>query len=65
MVLVPSPLLLGDLEGSSRKALVEVKDLEVNPLEKDELNPGKKKVVLKFFLTKGSYATMVIKKLLN
>ncbi len=38
-------------------------DLKIGELEKDELNPGKKKVKLAFFLGKGSYATMVVRAL--
>lgn len=47
--------------GSERKLYSEVKDLDIGELEDDELNPGKKKVLLKFSLGKGSYATEVIK----
>ena len=49
------------MEGDLRKVCVDVSDfsyIEGN----DELNDGKKKVLLKFFLPKGSYATMVVRK---
>lgn len=51
------------LEGELRKCFVKVKDLKVGELEDDELNAGKKKVLIKFTLPKGSYATMVVRKL--
>ncbi len=49
------------LEGELRKALVEVKDLEIGKLESDEAFPGKYKAKLTFFLPKGSYATMAVR----
>lgn len=52
-------------EGELRKAFIEVKDLSFGSIEKDELNPGKKKITVRFFLPKGSYATMVIRKLFS
>ncbi|MDP3640079.1 MAG: tRNA pseudouridine(13) synthase TruD [Nanoarchaeota archaeon] len=51
-------------EGELRKAFVEIKDFSRGTIESDELNPGKKKVTVRFFLSKGSYATMVIRKML-
>jgi tRNA pseudouridine13 synthase len=50
-----------DLAGNTRDLMVEPKSLEISPLENDELNPGKKKTLLKFFLQRGSYATMVVR----
>jgi tRNA pseudouridine13 synthase len=50
-------------EGEMRNAFVDVKDFKVGSSEDDELNPGKKKVKVSFTLGKGSYATMVIRKL--
>ena len=50
-------------EGELRKAFVDVKDFSLSAPEQDELNQGKKKVTAQFFLPKGSYATMVIRKL--
>jgi tRNA pseudouridine13 synthase len=50
-------------EGDTRKVFVDVKNLEIGDLEDDELNSQKKKVLIKFFLTKGSYATQVIKQM--
>ncbi|MBT3407516.1 tRNA pseudouridine(13) synthase TruD [Candidatus Woesearchaeota archaeon] len=52
-------------EGDDRKVFVDVKNLEIGELEDDELNLSKKKVLIKFFLTKGSYATQVIKQMFN
>ncbi len=53
------------LEGDLRKVLVEVKDLEIGKKEDDELNSGKNKVKVSFSLNKGSYATMVIRKIVS
>ena len=53
------------LEGDSRQLYSEIKDLNISELEDDELNQGKKKCTVKFFLEKGCYATEVIKALLN
>ncbi|HLF54993.1 MAG TPA: tRNA pseudouridine(13) synthase TruD [Candidatus Nanoarchaeia archaeon] len=48
-------------EGSERDVWVEARDLKVGNLESDEFFSGKKKVVLEFFLPKGSYATEFIR----
>jgi len=53
------------LEGELRKVFVEIKDLNVGKEEKDDLNDGKKKIKLTFSLLKGSYATMVVRKLID
>jgi tRNA pseudouridine13 synthase len=50
-----------DLTGGKRNLLADVKGLKIGRLEKDDLNPGKKKCVVKFFLGPGSYATMVLR----
>lgn len=50
------------MEGGMRKVCVDVKDFSFAESE-DELNKGKKKAVLKFSLPKGSYATMVVRKI--
>ena len=51
------------LEGSWRDAFVPVQDFKVGTIEEDDLNTGKKKVKVSFTLGKGSYATMVIRRL--
>ena len=51
------------LEGGLRNVFVEVKDLKIGKRIKDELNRGKKKVKVSFSLPKGSYATMVIRRI--
>lgn len=51
------------LEGDARKAFVEVQNLEISKPDQDELNKGKKKIKVNFTLPKGSYATLVIRKL--
>ncbi|MEK6939536.1 MAG: tRNA pseudouridine(13) synthase TruD [Nanoarchaeota archaeon] len=53
------------LEGELRTVFVEVKDLKVGKKEKDQLNPGKKKMKVSFTLPKGSYATMAIKRMVS
>ncbi|MBW2969166.1 tRNA pseudouridine(13) synthase TruD [Candidatus Woesearchaeota archaeon] len=50
-------------EGGERKRIVEAKELFISELEEDEINSGKKKVLIKFILPKGSYATEYIKNL--
>ncbi len=44
------------LKSSKRNAFFEVKDIEAET-EEDEINKGSKKIVLKFKLSSGSYAT--------
>lgn len=48
--------------GKERGAFVEVKNIGFK-WDKDELNKNKLKLEVSFFLTKGSYATMLVKKL--
>ena len=50
-----------DLSGNERDLLVAPTELEIDPLQDDDLNPGKKKCLVRFSLQKGSYATMVIR----
>ncbi len=50
-------------EGSERERVMEVKNFKIISFEDDELNKGKKKEVVSFFLPKGSYATVVIENL--
>ncbi|MBW3004395.1 tRNA pseudouridine(13) synthase TruD [Candidatus Woesearchaeota archaeon] len=50
-------------EGDEREILAEAKDLKIGKLEEDELNKSKKKVLIKFTLSKGSYATEFLKQL--
>tara|TARA_Y100000310_G_scaffold334126_1_gene413120 strand:+ start:491 stop:1354 length:864 start_codon:yes stop_codon:yes gene_type:complete len=52
-------------EGSERKRLTVVEEFTILSFEDDELNPGKKKEIVSFFLQKGSYATTVLESLLN
>lgn len=51
------------LEGTSRRVFAEAENLNVSELQDDEFFPGKKKAVLSFFLSKGSYATEFIRQL--
>jgi len=47
-----------------RRAVVVPEDLAVSAGSADELYPGRQKVALSFFLPRGSYATLLIKRLL-
>lgn len=49
-------------ESDYRPSLIEVKNI-ITEFSDDELNQGFKKAKISFFLTKSSYATLVIKKL--
>ncbi|MBI2151399.1 tRNA pseudouridine(13) synthase TruD [Candidatus Woesearchaeota archaeon] len=52
-------------EGELRKAFVEIEEFKWESTDKDDLNKGKIKITLSFFLQKGSYATIVIKKIFS
>ena len=53
------------MEGDLRNAFTDITDMKIEITEKDELNINKKKVKVSFSLGKGSYATMVVRKVLN
>lgn len=50
-------------EGDERDIIAEAKNLKIGKLEDDEINKSKKKVLIKFKLQKGSYATVFINQL--
>ena len=50
-------------QGQLRQGFITISDLKIYYLKKDELNKNKKKIVLSFSLSKGSYATMLVKAL--
>ena len=52
-------------EGNMRNAFAEVQELSISKLEDDELNKGRKKCKVSFTLSKGSYATNVIKQMFS
>jgi tRNA pseudouridine13 synthase len=52
-------------EGTERDLYVMPEHLDIGTLEDDELNPGMKKIKIKFSLGKGAYATNVIKSLME
>ena len=52
------------VEGTMRKIVEKIDNLVISNVEEDELHEGKKKVTLTFSLTKGNYATMVVKQIL-
>lgn len=49
----------------SRDSFIKVEDFKISGCKKDELNQGKMKQVIGFSLPRGSYATIVLKSLLN
>lgn len=51
------------VEGALRDAFVKADDFELGKQEDDELNPGMKKLRIRFSLPKGSYATIAVKAL--
>ncbi len=52
-------------EGKYRQLFCEMKDFAIVDDDKDELNQGKKRVTLEFTLPKSSYATEVIRQMLE
>lgn len=52
-------------EGNSRKAFEKVHDFEVLKIAEDELFPETQKVILRFKLAKGCYATVLLQRLLD
>jgi tRNA pseudouridine13 synthase len=50
--------------GVERAAIVIPEGLVISRPEDDDLYPGRKKATLRFFLSRGSYATLLIKRLL-
>jgi tRNA pseudouridine13 synthase len=49
--------------GVQRRAFVTPRDLSEPGVSQDELYPGKKKMEISFFLPRGSYATVLVKRL--
>jgi tRNA pseudouridine13 synthase len=49
-------------EGNERNIIVDINNLEIKYM-KDEINKGKLKAILEFELGKGSYGTLVVKKM--
>ncbi|MFX0155474.1 MAG: tRNA pseudouridine(13) synthase TruD [Candidatus Hodarchaeota archaeon] len=54
-----------DMKGSIRAITAKPTALKILEFTDDDLNPGKKKVKFDFSLQKGSYATMLIRELIN
>ncbi len=52
-------------EGNSRKAFEKIHDFEVLKIAKDEVFEKKQKVVLRFKLAKGCYATVLLQRVLD
>jgi len=53
------------LKGEPRPVAVRPAELRVRPAEPDPLNPGRKLVKLRFALPRGSYATLVVRRLIG
>lgn len=51
------------VDGNTRSLCATIENLEISPVESDELHVGKSKYRLRFFLGRGSYATMAVKAL--
>ncbi len=51
--------------GGERDAVIDVKDFEIEEIGDDELHPGRKKVKIKFTLPPGSYATVLLEKIMK
>ncbi|MGO9411065.1 MAG: tRNA pseudouridine(13) synthase TruD [Spirochaetia bacterium] len=51
------------VHGVQRHALVIPEDLNASDFEEDDLYPGKRKMTVRFFLPRGSYATILIKRI--
>jgi tRNA pseudouridine13 synthase len=49
--------------GAERAALVFPRDLRVGEPVEDELYPGRHRLTLEFFLPRGSYATLLLKRM--
>jgi len=52
-------------EGGERKRIVKAENASISELQEDEMNTGKKKIILKFSLPKASYATEYIRQLFS
>ncbi len=52
------------VKGTERPAVVIPGDFSIIDESNDELYPGKRKIRLGFFLSRGSYATLIVKRLL-
>jgi len=52
-------------EGAERQRVIPIKSFKTLEFTDDELNEGKKKQIVSFMISKGSYATIVIKNLKN
>ena len=49
--------------GVPRTAAILPERMVVTPIEADDLYPGRRKATLRFFLPRGSYATLLVKRL--
>ncbi|MDO8627696.1 MAG: tRNA pseudouridine(13) synthase TruD [Candidatus Diapherotrites archaeon] len=52
-------------KGARKKILLEPENLQLIEVAEDEINPGKIKAVLSFTLTKGNYATTVMREIMK
>jgi tRNA(Glu) U13 pseudouridine synthase TruD len=54
-----------NLEGDERDLFAIPKNLKIGPLQRDELNSGRRKVTVEFSLGAGSYATMCVRVMMS
>ncbi|MHA2005962.1 MAG: tRNA pseudouridine(13) synthase TruD [Promethearchaeota archaeon] len=54
-----------EFKGSIRAMTVKPNGLRLLELTDDDINPGKKKIIIEFSLQKGSYATMLIREFIK
>ncbi len=52
-------------KGEYRQTFIEFKDFEISKIEKDELSETGNKAVIKFSLSKGNYATVLLRELMK
>ncbi len=52
-------------KGEYRQSFTEFMDFEIAKVEKDELSETGNKAVLKFSLSKGTYATVLLRELMK
>jgi tRNA pseudouridine13 synthase len=54
-----------DLAGDCRDMMAGLRDMDIGPPQDDELNPGRKKFLVRFSLRSGSYATMAVRSIFS
>jgi tRNA(Glu) U13 pseudouridine synthase TruD len=52
-------------KGEYRDCYIPVEGLELTDAGPDDLNPGKNKVIIRFSLKKGNYATVLLREIMK